>query len=157
MKKRRDETGSDPKRKPSRRDRDMVETLTAAGLNGDSVAAVLGLNKNMLRSRHALALANGRAAMMKRKAEARAAKLTSEERFALDAIMTESAIDLGDLWPGLGGGGARSPADAFARWLRDGSRYVCTGLEQDKFTSEQLDAFAQVKAEAKKLLLKARQ
>lgn len=133
----------------------MVEKLTAAGLNADAVAQVLNVNKNRLRAEHALALTNGRATLKKQKAEAAAAALTSEEKFALDAIL--EAFDGWDepdgnlLWSGVNGDGATSPADAFARWMLDGGKFICTGLD-DNFSRDRLEEFAQVKAAAKKLL-----
>jgi len=89
--------------------------------------------------------------------KAQAAALTREEMHAADSILNSTnsewfAPDTGnDLWAGLDGGGAKSAADAFARWLLDGGRFICTGLD-DNFSRERLQEFATVKAAAQKLL-----
>ena len=54
------------------------------------------------------------------------------------------------LWRGLDGNGARTPADAFAKWQLDGAHFVTIGLDHS-FAAQRLKAFAQIKREAEKL------
>jgi hypothetical protein len=161
MKKRRQPSGDNPPLKPPASNRDIVERLARAGLNADAIAQVVGVNKNTLRAQHALALANGRAALKRRKAEERASALTREECCAANAILM--AFDGGNkwlfrgkslLWRGVSGEGAHSAADAFARWQLDGRTFITTGIT-DRFSPARIREFAELKAEAKKLLQKA--
>jgi len=125
----------------------MVEKLTAAGLNADAVAQIINVNRNTLRAEHALALANGRATLKKKKAEEAANELTLEELHALDSIESSfqskwfSPAHGNGLWHGLSGGPAVSPADAFAKWQLDGAHFTL---------------FSQIKREAERLLASAR-
>jgi hypothetical protein len=135
----------------------MVEQLTAAGLNADAVAQIINVNKNTLRAEHALALANGRATLKKKKVEQKASALTRQEQHAADAILatfSDGNWIMPDgrcaLFPGTDGQGARTAADAFAKWVADGGRWITTGLNHN-FSPEQLREFAALKAEAAKL------
>ena len=53
--------------------------------------------------------------------------------YAADAILSAinsewQTVARGNvLWPGLDGDGARSAADAFARWQLDGGQFICAG------------------------------
>ena len=145
-----------PPSKSARKQNQLVERLAAAGLNGDVIAEVLGVNKNQLRSQHAVALYSGRKEAEKLKAEP--SDLSRTEACAASAIL--SAFDgdswrapdgRSDLWSGLDGGGAKSPADAYARWLRDGGRFITTGIDKT-FGPERLADFVTLKIEAQRLL-----
>jgi len=156
-KKQRQTSGRNPPRKSPGPDPDIVEKLTAAGLNADAVAQIVNVNKNTLPAQHALALANGRAALKKRKAEERASALTPEELHVCNSILL--AFDSGKwiapdgrclLWRGTDGDFARSPADAFRAWQASGRAFICAGLNSN-FSCQQLQRFAALKAEAEKL------
>jgi hypothetical protein len=80
--------------------------------------------------------------------------MTREELHCLDAIV--SAFDdekwnlkgRNLLFHGVDGGGATNPADAFAKWHADGGRFITMGLGSRRFSREQLQRFAAIKAEA---------
>ena len=158
--KRRSKGSGNPSRKSAKPARDqarIVEAMAAQGFSADVIAASLGIDRNTLRGRHALSLYNGRRALKKQKA-AEAGDMTRVEMCAADVIL--SAFDgddwfapdgSSDLWPGLNGGNAKTPADAFAEWLRDGGRLITAGVDKS-FGAERIAEFRQLKAEAKKLL-----
>ena len=135
---------------------DQVHDLMAAGGVEDEVALELGVDKNQLRRKHIRALRQGRAARRQQQAEAEEA-LTREEQCVADVILNSFAdgnwLFRGRclLWRGTDGDFARTPADAFARWLRDGHGWLTAGLARN-FSAEQLSQFVQLKAEALKLL-----
>jgi len=142
--------------KPIRDQRRLVEQLTAAGLNADIVSQILNVNKNRLRREHAAALYSGRKEAEKRKAAERSNGLTRAEKHAADVILgaTNShwQTELGNLiFDGLGGSGAKTAADAYAKWLRDGARWNCSGLTTN-FSDERIAEFIALKIEAQKLL-----
>jgi hypothetical protein len=120
------------------------------------VAQIINVNKNRLRAEHALALANGRATLKKKKAEEAANELTLEELHCLDSILSSFSSRWHTpahgnlLWRGVSGEGARSPADAFAKWQADGAHFVTTGLSHD-FGPKRLQEFAEVKRAAARL------
>src|SRR5215470_20120648 len=108
---------------------DQVRTMAASGLVEDQIALRLGIDKNELRARYIDAIKRGKATAAAR--ELQIADMRREELYALDAILI--AFDGGDwlgpdgrsdLWTGLDGKGARSPADAFAEWLSSGGHFV---------------------------------
>jgi hypothetical protein len=127
--------------------------MAASGLVEDEIALRLGIDKNALRARYIDEIKAGKAVAAR---AAEACELTREERHAADAILGVidsewHTPDGNDLWPGLNGDGARSAPDAFARWLLDGGKFICTGLDDD-FPRERLREFAEVKAAAQALL-----
>jgi hypothetical protein len=65
--------------KPIRDRRQTVRRLTAQGYSGDEVAALIGLNKNRLRSTHALDLRHGREIARAQAEAAEEEKLSAEE------------------------------------------------------------------------------
>ena len=139
---------------PTVNDRQIVQALRAKGLSGDVISEVLNVNKNTLRARHALPLHIGRAKLKQQKAEA--GELTFTEMCAANAIL--SAInsewqtpDGNLIWSGLDGDGAKSAADAFAAWLRDGGRFITAGIHRN-FSPERIAEFVALKREAEKLL-----
>ena len=131
----------------------------AAGHVEDEIALRLGVHKNELRARFIEDIKRG-----KRMAAASKLQITDMRRQELDALNAILlAFDGGawdapdgrnDLWPGLDGEGASSPADAFAAWLAGAGKFICTGLD-GRFSPERLREFAQLKAGAVKLLQKA--
>jgi hypothetical protein len=132
----------------------VVEALARLGEPEDAIALQVNLNKNTLRRRHILDIARGRAAKVQ------AADMTRAEMCAADAILsafsgTWNVPGEGNLlWAGVDGDGARNPADAFARWMLNGSKFITSGLAS-RFSRERLREFAAVKAAAEKLLQKA--
>jgi hypothetical protein len=139
---------------PTVTDRQIVQALRAKGLSGDVISEILNVNKNTLRARHALALHIGRAKLRQQKAEA--GELTFAEMCAADAILSAINSDWhtpdGNLiWSGLDGDGAKSAADAFAAWQRNGSRFITAGIRK-KFTPQRVAEFVALKIEAQKLL-----
>jgi hypothetical protein len=130
--------------------------LTAAGLNADALAQVVGVNKNTLRAEHALALASGRASLKKRKEEEAASALTREEQHAANAILMAFSATKWNvngrnlLFRGTDGQGALSPPDAYAAWAAAGHGWITAGLDHN-FSREQLQKFAELKAAAEGL------
>ena len=128
--------------------------MAASGAVEDEIALHLGIDKNALRARYIVDIKRGKA--MARASEV--ADMTREEMHAADAIL--SAINSewhtpdggNDLWPGLDGGGAKSAADAFAKWQLDGGKFSCTGLRA-RFEPERVAELRRIKAEAEALLL----
>jgi len=123
-------------------------------LSGDVISEILNVNKNTLRSKHALALHIARMKLKQQKAEA--GELTFAEMCAADAILgaTNShwQTELGNLiFSGVNGDGATSAADAFAAWQRDGGRWITTGIRKN-FGPERIAEFVALKREAQKLL-----
>ncbi len=147
-----------PPRKSAKRQRDqarIVEAMAAKGLSADVIAACLGVDRNTLRSRHALSLHNGRTDLKEQKVAA-ASDLTFAEMCCADAILgainSEWQTPDGNLlWLGLDGGGARTSADAFAAWLQDGGRFITTGISNN-FSPERIAEFVALKREAERLL-----
>jgi hypothetical protein len=147
-----------PPRKSAKRQRDqarIVEAMAAKGLSADVIAACLGMDRNTLRSRHALSLHNGRTDLKEQKAAA-ARDLTYAEMCCADAIL--SAInsewqtpDGNLIWSGIDGDGAKSAADAFAAWQRDGGRFITAGIRKN-FSPERVAEFVALKREAQALL-----
>src|SRR6478752_2994127 len=136
-------------RKPKRSVAHVVEALARLGEPEDAIALKVNLSKNSLRRRHILDIARGRAA------KAQAADMTRAEMCAADAILSAFS----GTWnvPGEGNllwASARNPADAFARWMLNGSKFITSGLAS-RFSRERLGEFAAVKAAAEKLLQKA--
>ena len=129
--------------------------MAASGLVEDEIALRLGVDKNELRARYIDAIKVGKA--MAAAGAAEACELTREEMHAADAIL--SAINSewhtvargNDLWPGLDGEGARSAADAFARWQLDGGKFICAGLSQ--LDRDRVVELCRIKAEAEALLM----
>jgi hypothetical protein len=151
-----------PPRKPAKPVRDqarIVEAMAAKGMSADIIAACLNMGRNELRGRHALSLHNGREKAKKQKAEIKGGDLTYAEMCAADSILSSSASEwfgpvYGNLlWARLdgGGGGAKTPAQAFARFLRDGARFSTVGVDKD-FAPERIVEFRALKIEAQKLL-----
>jgi hypothetical protein len=139
---------------PTMTDRQVVEVLRAKGLSGDVISEILNLNKNTLRSKHALALHIGRAKLKQQKAATR--ELTFAEMCAADAILSAiksewHTLDGNLIWSGLDGDGATSAADAFAAWQRDGGRFITAGIRK-KFSPERIAEFCALKIEAQKLV-----
>ena len=143
-----------PPRKSAKRQRDqarIVEAMAAKGLSADVIAACLGMDRNTLRS----SLHNGRTNLKEQK-EAAAGVLTRAEMCAADAIL--SAInsewqtpDGNLIWSGLDGDGAKSAADAFAAWQRDGGRFITAGIRKN-FSAERIAEFVALKRQAQALL-----
>jgi hypothetical protein len=143
--------------KPARDQARIVEAMAEKGLSADVIAACLGIDRNTLRGRHALSLHNGRVKAAKQKAAARGDGLTRAEMRAADVILGAISShwqtpDLGNLlFEGLDGHGARNAAQAYARWLRDGGRWNCSGLTTD-FSPERIAEFVALKRAAEELL-----
>jgi hypothetical protein len=137
----------------------LVADMAATGHVEDEIALRVGVHKSELRARFIEDIKRG-----KRMAAASKLQITDmrrQELHALNAILLAfdggawNAPDGGnDLWPGLDGRGARSPADAFAAWAAGGGSFICTGLD-GRFSRERLREFAELKAGAVKLLQKA--
>jgi len=132
----------------------LIANMAANGHVEDEIALRLGIDKNTLRAKFIDAIKCGK--RMAASSKARATQLSRTEQHAINAILV--AIDSewhtpdgNDLWPGLGGGGARDAPDAVAAWLLNGGRFVTTGLTTN-FSPERLREFADVKAAAEKLL-----
>ena len=131
--------------------------MAASGLVEDEIALRLGIDKNTLRARYIDAIKAGKA--MAAAGAVEACELTREEMHAADAILSAinsewHTVDGNDLWPGLDGEGARSAADAFARWQLDGGKFICAGpsqLDQDRVAE-----LCRIKAEAEALTDAAR-
>jgi hypothetical protein len=149
-----------PPRKSVKRQRDqarIVEAMAAKGLSADVIAACLNMDRNTLRGRHALSLHNGREKAKKQKAEAKGGDMTRAEMHAADAILGVinshwQTPDLGNIiFQGLDGHGARTAAQAYAAWLRDGGRWNCSGRTDD-FSAERIAEFVALKRDAQKLL-----
>jgi hypothetical protein len=142
--------------KPPRDQARIVEAMAAKGLSADVIAACLGTDRNTLRGRHALSLHNGRVKAKKQKAESKGA-LSREEMLACDSILSSSASHWFDpthgnlLWAGLSGACAKTPADAFAKWLRDSGRFNTTGVDKI-FDPARIAEFVALKRDAQKLL-----
>jgi hypothetical protein len=125
--------------------RKRVKTMRARGLSEDRIAYELSLSKNTLRARHAPDLDAGREAA---RAEAEAAERAGLSKrgseiwgFIHAGFGTEwQTPDLGNLLQG----GAKTPREAFARWLgmygrtmddlNDDERQVAELLEQTEET-----------------------
>jgi hypothetical protein len=140
---------------------DRVRGLMEGGAVEDEIALELGVDKNQLRRKHIRALRQGRETRRQQQAETELASLTREELHCLDAIVTSfndptwlTSDGCSYLWRGVDGKAARSPADAFAGWQERGSRFICTGLN-GRFSPERFREFAELKAEAEKLLQKS--
>ncbi len=139
---------------PTVNDRQIVQALRAKGLSGDVISEVLSVNKNTLRSKHALALHIGRAKLNQQKAAA--SDLTFAEMCCADAILTAinskwQTPDGNLICSGLDGDGAKNAADAFAAWLQDGGRFITTGISNN-FSPERVAEFVALKREAENLL-----
>jgi hypothetical protein len=113
-----------------------VLALARQGLSGDVIAATVGVNKNFLRSEHALDLHEGKKirAAEQAAADAEAVKITPEEFHFLDAASASFASHWFDpqfgnaLFFGTDGKGAKNIDDAFAAWKREGGKFILTGL-----------------------------
>jgi hypothetical protein len=124
------------------------------GANEDLVADELGLGKTTLRRQYIRPLSEGREA--RRQQRAGADGLTREEQHVADLIL--KSFSDGDwlfrgrclLWRGTDGDFAKTPEDAYARWLADGRGWITAGLARN-FNAEQLQAFAALKAAAERL------
>jgi hypothetical protein len=162
MRKGRKKANGNPSR--SANDRQLVEALTAKGLSGDVISELLNVNKNRLRREHAVALHIGRMKAKKQKAATKARDMTRAEMHAANAILVAFAdeewvdpVDGNLLWVGLDGdAGAKTPADAYARWLRDGGKFITSGISKN-FGPERIAEFCKLKGEAEKLLRNERQ
>jgi hypothetical protein len=137
-------------------DQQLVERLTAAGLNGDIVAQVVGINKNRLRARFAAALYSGRKEAEKQKAAEANDALTRTEMHAANAIL--GAINShwhtpqGNLlYRGLHNRDAQSAPEAYAAWLLNGGHWNCSGLATN-FSDAQVAEFVALKRAAEELL-----
>jgi hypothetical protein len=136
-------------------DRQIVQALRAKGLSGDVISEILKVNKNTLRSKHALALHIGRAKLKQQKAEA--SDLTRAQKHAADSILSAvnshwQTPDHGNLiFSGLDGHGARSAAQAYAKWLLNGGHWNCSGLATN-FSDAQVVEFVALKRAAEELL-----
>ena len=103
--------------RPSANHRRMVKQLAAQGLSGDYIAAKLGVDKNVLRARHALDLHAGRQVKAAERAEAQAKALTKQQ-------LKDRAVirQTWDYWfdPELNSHlileGARTPEEAIEMW-----------------------------------------
>jgi hypothetical protein len=134
---------------------EQVRTWAASGLVEDQIAARLRIDKNELRRRYIDDIKRGKAIAAASAAEG---DLTREEKCACDSILSSfdsewNTPEHGNLlWRGLlGDSGARNPVEAFAAWALAGSKFICTGYN-DNFSVERLQQFAAVKAAALKLL-----
>jgi DNA-binding CsgD family transcriptional regulator len=115
-------TGSRTGAKSPNKRRHIVTTLTAQGLNGDVIAARLGVNKNTLRAKHALELHAGRQIKRAKKQRAAATQLSKKERELLAIIKASFASHWFDAEFGnLLFGGARTVQEAL-RWCK-GNRW----------------------------------
>ena len=139
--------------KPARDQARIVEAMAAKGLSADVIAACIGTDRNTLRGRHALSLHNGRERARREKAEARG-DLTRAEMCCADVILesfaSSSWVDpvYGSLlWDGLDGGAAKTAASAYAAWLRDGGKFITTGIDKS-FGPERIAEFVALKREA---------
>jgi hypothetical protein len=155
MKKPRGKANGNRSRTPD--DRQVVEALRAKGLSGDVISQIFNVNKNTLRSEYALALHFGRVKAQQQRAAAKGGDLTCAEKHAANLILQATSShwqtpEHGNLiFQGLDGHGARSPAQAYAKWLLDGGRWNCSGLTSD-FSAERIAEFIALKREAQKLL-----
>jgi hypothetical protein len=128
--------------------------MAACGFVEDEIAQHLRIDKNTLRRRYIDAIKSG-------KEMARAGEvddMTREEMHAADAILRAinsewQTPEGNDLWPGLDSDGAKSAADAFARWQLDGGYAHRAGLTA-RFERERLAELREVKTEAAMLLVK---
>jgi hypothetical protein len=137
-------------RSPTVNDRQVVEVLRAKGLSGDVISEILNVNKNTLRSKHAVALHIGRMKLKQQRAAAR--DLTYAEMCCADVILNSVGSGWFEIiWSGLHGDSAKTPADAYARWLRDGGRFITAGIHRN-FSPERVAEFVALKREAQALL-----
>jgi hypothetical protein len=133
-----------------RRRQDEVRVMAASGLVEDQIALRLRTDKNQLRRKYIDSIKQGRA--IAREQKAAVCELTYAEKCFADIVL--SSVDsawLGLLWSGLHGDPAKTPADAYARWLRDGSRFGTAGVRKS-FSQERIAEFRALKIEAQKLL-----
>ena len=97
--------------------------MASSGAVEDEIALRLGIDKNTLRAKYIADIKRGKAL-----ATASEPQFSRQELHAANAILVCFAdndwIDDGRslLWVGLDGGGAKSAADAFAKWQLDGGR-----------------------------------
>jgi hypothetical protein len=139
-----------PRRKPLAV---VVRNLASAGLVEDQIALRLGIDKNTLRAKYIDHIKIGKRARAK-KANG---DLTHPEMCCAAAILASFASEWfdpahgNDLWPGLDSDSAKTPADAYARWQRDGGRFITSGIGKN-FGFERIAEFCELKAEAEKLL-----
>jgi hypothetical protein len=120
----------------------------------DQIASRLGVDKNELRRRYIDEIKRGKA--MAATSAAEAGELTRAEKYAAHVILgaTNShwQTELGNLiFDGLDSSGAKSAADAYAKWLLDGGRWNCSAFTTN-FSDERIAEFVALKIEAQKLL-----
>jgi hypothetical protein len=145
-----------PGRKLSSADGKAIVNMARAGLVEDEIASRLGIHKNELRAKFIDHIKTGKRA--RALSEAEAGNLTRTEMCAADAVLRAFDGDdwlapdgSSDLWPGLHSDGAKSPADAYARWLKDGGHFIISGISK-VFSDERIAEFVALKIEAQKLL-----
>jgi hypothetical protein len=133
-----------------------VRAMAAAGLVEDQIALRLGgMDKNKLRKDYVDVIKQGRAKLKRQKAEA--GELTFAEMCAADAILSAvnshwQTPEHGNLiFQGLADHGARDAIQAYARWLRDGGRWITAGIRKN-FSPERIAEFVALKREAQALL-----
>jgi hypothetical protein len=133
----------------------LVANMAATGHVEDEIALHLGVDKNTLRARYIAHIKAGKRA--RASSEAEAIDLTRAEMCCASAILASFDSEWfdpaygNDLWPGLAGDNAKTAADAYARWLRDGGRLITSGIGKN-FGPERIAEFCKLKAEAEKLL-----
>jgi hypothetical protein len=133
---------------------ERVRTMAASGLVEDQIASRLGVDKNELRRRYIDEIKRGKA--MAAASAAEAGELTRAEKYAayviLGATNSHWQTELGNLiFDGLDGSGAKTAADAYAKWLLDGGRWNCSAFTTN-FSDERIAEFRALKIEAQKLL-----
>jgi hypothetical protein len=141
-------TPSAPRSKPKKTRRQAIVDMARDGLVEDQIARRIGVDKNKLRARHIDDIKEGKAAAAAANAER---VITRQEYFFLDAVTKsfESPDDWYDpecgnlLFEGMDGKGARTVADAFARWKDQGGRFMTTGLS-GKFDPKKYAEFVKV-------------
>jgi hypothetical protein len=138
-----------PRQQPTRKRRqtiaDRIEAMAARGEPEDLIALKVNLSKNSLRRRHILHIRRGRAAKVQGAAMTRAEMCCASAILAsFDSEWFDPAYG-NDLWPGLAGDNAKTAADAYARWLRDGGRLITSGIGKN-FGPERIAKFCKLKA-----------
>jgi hypothetical protein len=133
-----------------RRRQDEVRVMAASGLVEDQIALRLRTDKNQLRRKYIDSIKQGRAIARERKAAT--CELTYAEKCCADVILSSVGSGwLSLLWSGVDGDRAKTPADAYARWLRDGGRFMTAGIRKT-FGPERIAEFCALKIEAQALL-----
>jgi hypothetical protein len=141
-----------PKMRPSKRQRERVLTLTAAGKNRELVATEAGVSIAKLRTDYASELDKGRTLAAQKKADEAADEALSLEEYHFCDVLTDSFNShwfdghANILFMGMDGNGAKDISDAFAYWKSRGGHWNCTGLSS-KFDPDKAVTFAKIVAE----------